>query len=170
MARNVEIKARVDDPETLHALAQGLADEGPIELMQQDTFFNCPNGRLKLRELSPQHGQLIFYRRDDTRGPKESSYLISPTSDPRSLRDTLAAALGISGRVSKRRLLFLAGSTRIHLDQVDGLGAFLELEVALEDGQSVEDGKTIAHNLMKKLGIPENHLLDRAYVDMLAQE
>ncbi len=168
MARNVEIKARVHDPERLQALAQSLADEGPIEIVQRDTFFCCPRGRLKLRELSPEHGQLIFYRRDDTPGPKESTYLISTTSSPGTLRDTLAAALGVAGQVSKRRLLFVAGRIRIHLDQVDELGAFVELEVVLEDGESVEDGKATALDVMRRLGIVESQLVEGAYVDMLA--
>lgn len=167
MARNVEIKARVDDPRALLELARRIAESGPVEIIQEDTFFHCSNGRLKLREFSPRDGQLIFYRRDDTSGPKESHYLISTTSDPDSLRKTLASALGISGRVRKRRLLFLVGSTRIHLDEVEGLGSFVELEVVLTDDQSVEDGEATIKKVMKKLALSEAHLLEGAYVDMM---
>lgn len=167
MSRNVEIKARIDDPRAFLKLANLVADGEPVEIRQDDTFFHCPNGRLKLRELSPDEGQLIFYQRDDASGPKESRYLISTTSDPAILRNTLACALGVAGRVLKRRILFLVGSTRIHLDEVDGLGVFAELEVVLDDEQSVEDGEATAKNLMQRLGISETHLLSGAYVDML---
>ena len=94
MARNVEIEARIDDPRAFLKLANLVADGEPVEISQDDTFFHCPNGRLKLRELSPAEGQLIFYQRDDASGPKESRYLISTTSDPAILRNTLACALG----------------------------------------------------------------------------
>src|SRR5689334_21734090 len=122
MARNVEIKARVADREALVRRAQAVATEGPIEIAQDDTFFRCESGRLKLRELSPDRGELIFYRRADAPGPKESFYLRSGTSEPATLRESLALAYGVSGRVRKQRTLYLAGRTRIHVDRVEGLG------------------------------------------------
>jgi len=84
MARNVEIKARIESVEALTPRAAALADHGPIAIVQDDTFFACPNGRLKLRTFSATDGQLIFYRRPDQAGPKESFFLISPTSSPSS--------------------------------------------------------------------------------------
>ncbi len=168
MPRNVEIKARVADPVNLQARARGLADTGPIELYQDDTFFNCPSGRLKLRTLSESEGELIFYERADAHAPKESRYVIWPTSSPSALRATLAATVGERGRVRKKRTLFLVGNTRIHCDEVEGLGDFMELEVVLADGQTVEDGIAIAHRIMRQLGISERQLVDRAYVDLLA--
>ena len=168
MARNVEIKARIENPSALLERATAVFDSDPVEILQDDTFFFCANGRLKLRELSPSHGQLIFYQRADSRGPKESSYFISNTSEPASLRQTLALSLGVSGRVRKRRRLFLIGNIRVHLDHVEGLGHFVELEVVLTEGESIEAGRVAAHNLMKQLGISEESLLDGAYVDMLA--
>jgi adenylate cyclase len=167
MPRNVEIKARVSDLQGLLERVKLVADSGPLELLQDDTLFLCANGRLKLRELSPTEGELIFYQRDDVSGPKESRYLISVTSDPGSLRDTLAAALGVCGRVRKRRLVFLIGNTRVHLDEVDRLGTFVELEVVLADEQRAEEGEAVARRLMAQLGILESQLLSGAYVDML---
>lgn len=168
MARNIEIKARVENPSALFERAAAFSDSGPVEILQDDTFFHCPNGRLKLREFSSSKGQLIFYQREDSHGPKESRYFISKTSEPASLRQLLELALGISGRVRKRRLLFLAGNTRIHLDEVEGLGHFMELEVVLTDGESVEAGQAIARDLMTQLAIPKESLLASAYVDMLS--
>src|SRR5262245_64157685 len=89
MARNVEIKARIDSVEALTPAAAALADQGPTEIVQDDTFFACPNGRLKLRAFPGGDGQLIFYRRTDQAGPKESFFLIAPTSAPDTLREAL---------------------------------------------------------------------------------
>ena len=76
-------------------------------------------------------------------------------------------AYGQAGRVRKKRVLFLAGQTRIHLDRVEGLGDFLELEVTLKDGQPAESGEAVAMDLMRKLGIEQDHLIEGAYVDLM---
>jgi adenylate cyclase class IV len=167
MARNVEIKARIEGVEALTPRAAALADQGPIEIIQDDTFFACPNGRLKLRAFPSGEGQLIFYRRPDQAGPKESFYLVSPTASPDTLREALTLAYGQAGRVRKRRLLFLAGRTRIHLDRVDGLGDFLELEVVMAEGESTDAGVAVAHDLLSRLGIAPSQLVEPAYVDLV---
>ena len=166
MARNVEIKARIESVEALMPRAAALADQGPTEIVQDDTFFACASGRLKLRAFSATSGQLIFYQRPDQAGPKESFFLISPTSSPDTLREALTLAYGQAGRVRKRRTLFLAGRTRIHLDRVEDLGDFLELEVVMADGEPAEAGVAIAHDLLAKLGIATTQLVERAYVDL----
>lgn len=167
MARNVEIKARIESVEALMPRAAALADQGPIEIVQDDTFFTCASGRLKLRAFSATDGQLIFYRRPDQAGPKESFFLISPTSSPETLREALTFAYGQAGRVRKRRTLFLVGRTRIHLDRVENLGDFLELEIVMADGEAAETGVAVAHDLLAKLGIAPSQLVERAYVDLL---
>lgn len=168
MARNVEIKARADNIEALAARAAAIADGDPVEIAQDDTFFACANGRLKLRSFSNSAGELIFYRRPDDSGPKESFYLIAPTSTPVRLRETLTLAYGQLGRVLKRRTLLLVGRTRIHLDRVDGLGDFVELEVVLRDDEPAERGIDEARTLMARLGIASSSLVEGAYVDLLA--
>jgi adenylate cyclase class IV len=167
MARNIEIKARLESIESVFSLAAALADEGPVEIIQDDTFFRCDSGRLKLRMFSENEGELIFYRREDQRGPKESFYHVYPTTAPGTLSETLSLAYGRAGRVCKSRTLFLAGRTRIHLDRVEGLGDFLELEVMLEEGESAEAGVAIANGLMARLGIRPDQLVEGAYVDLL---
>ena len=167
MARNVEIKARIERVEALTPRAAALADQGSTEIVQDDTFFACASGRLKLRAFSATSGQLIFYQRPDRAGPKESFFLISPTSSPDTLREALTLAYGQAGRVRKRRILYLAGRTRIHLDRVETLGDFLELEVVMADGEPAEAGVAVAHGLLATLGITPAQLVDRAYVDLL---
>lgn len=167
MARNVEIKARIENIDLVSAKAAALADEGPIEIIQDDTFFPCKNGRLKLRILSPDEGQLIFYRRVDQKGPKESSYLISYTNSPNNLCESLSLAYGQVGRVRKKRILYLVGRTRIHIDQVQDLGSFLELEVVLGENDDPQTGETIARDLMQKLDVRPEQLIEGAYIDLL---
>ncbi len=167
MARNVEIKARLAHIDSVAAKAAALAHEGPVAIFQDDTFFHCPNGRLKLRAFSATAGELIFYQRSDQAGPKESFYVRSPTSEPGSLREALALACGEAGRVIKHRTLYLVGPTRVHLDVVEGLGHFLELEVMLADGETVAQGVAVAQGLMAQLGVQVDQLVADAYVDLL---
>ena len=167
MARNVEIKARIENIDAVASRAATIADQGPFEIPQDDTFFKCANGRLKLRQLSSDHGELIFYRRSDQAGPKESFYVRAVTADPAALRECLALAHGQVGRVRKHRTLYLAGRTRLHLDRVAQLGDFLEIEVVLDDAESVDSGVREADDLMKRLGVDPSQLVEAAYVDLL---
>jgi predicted adenylyl cyclase CyaB len=167
MNRNVEIKARVESLEAVERRVREMADEGPVTLVQEDTFFICPQGRLKLRKLGARQGELIYYERPDSAEPKESRYAVFRTSDPEGLAATLSLALGWRGIVRKTRTLYLVGPTRVHLDSVEGLGDFVELEVVLRPDQSVSEGTTIAHDLMAKLGISPGQLVRRAYIDLL---
>ena len=169
MPSNIEIKARVTDPDRQRVLAERLAGAPPTRLHQEDTFFPCANGRLKLRQFSDAHGELIAYRRADVRGTKQSDYLLHRTDAPAELRAVLAGALGVGTVVTKTRLLFLVGQTRVHLDEVVGLGSFLELEVVLAEGQSPDDGHRIARDLMAALEVREADLIDCAYADLLAR-
>jgi predicted adenylyl cyclase CyaB len=169
MPRNIEIKARVDDLAVVEGRARAIATEGPVDLVQDDTFFACAKGRLKLREFADGRGELIHYHRADAEGPKASEYLITPTAEPERLRETLSRAIGTQGRVKKSRRLYIADRTRIHLDQVDELGSFVELEVVLRDGETDESGNAVARHIMASLGIEESQLVPQAYVDLKGQ-
>ena len=169
MGRNVEIKARIADRAALARRVAAIADRGPTVIDQEDTFFPSPRGRLKLRRFADGRGELIHYRRPDAAGPEESRFVRSPTADPDSLAAALGGALGVRGVVRKRRTLYLAGRTRIHLDEVEGLGDFLELEVVLAAGESKEAGLAVARGLMDRLGVAADDLVARAYVDLLEE-
>jgi len=129
-----------------------------------------PEGRLKLRVFPDGKGELIAYRRPDSAGAKTSEYFLHRTADPESLSGLLATALGIRGVVRKRRLLYLIGRTRIHLDEVEGLGAFLELEVVLADGEEETKGEAIARQLLAELGVRDEDRVAKAYIDLLEEE
>ncbi len=167
MPTNIEIKARVRDLAGLRTRAEALSDTPVQVIPQEDTFFHTPKGRLKLRLLRPNQAQLVYYERPDQDGPKRSNYHIYETNDPQGLKTALQMALGVRGVVRKTRYLYLAGQTRIHLDDVEGLGQFMELEVVLREGQSDAEGQAIAEELMARLGVRQEDLLEGAYMDLL---
>ena len=167
MPANIEIKARVKDFDAFRRRAELISDSPLVVIPQEDIFFNVHQGRLKLRILSPDRGQLIYYQRADQGGPKRSDYHISETTDSESLKRVLELAYGIRGVVKKTRYLYLAGQTRIHLDDVEGLGQFMELEVVLQEGQGDAEGQAIAEDLMASLGVESSDLLESAYMDMI---
>lgn len=169
MPSNVEIKARVTEPALLAEKARQLSQSECTVIRQHDTFFNCSNGRLKLRDFMNGTGQLIYYERPDSDGPKLSRYSICPTQNPDNLKNVLSDAHGIKGEVRKERHLYLIGQTRVHVDTVEGLGHYMELEVVMRPEQSVEEGQQVARDLMKALGVSDDSLVTGAYVDLLLE-
>jgi homotetrameric cytidine deaminase len=158
--RNLEIKARDADPSRSleRALALGAEDRGEIE--QRDTYFARATGRLKLREQTPGDAELIQYRRPDESGPRVSQYRIVPA--PEGLKEALEATLGVLVVVEKRRRLLLADHVRIHLDRVEGLGDFIELEAVGDEDSAAID------SLRVKLEIGEP--IAGSYSDLLLDE
>ena len=169
MPRNIEIKARIASVETLLPRALAVAGGTPERLLQDDTFFPVPMGRLKLRQFEDGSAELIHYHRADRAQAKASDYVRVPVPDPAALREALSRGLGQLGRVRKQRILVLVGATRVHLDRVEGLGDFLELEVVLQPGQNEADGQAIARALMASLGVLPAQLVRGAYLDLLAE-
>ena len=164
--KNIEIKARITDYEKVKRLVEELCPI-PIQTEQQeDTFFNTPKGRLKLRE-SNHKSALIYYDRKDSLEPSQSDIAISFTDNPNTLKAVLSKSLGIRGIVKKNRTLYKYEQTRIHLDDVEGLGKFIELEVVLKSGQTLKNGEAIANKLMDKFNIHKSDLIDVAYMDLI---
>ena len=167
MPTNIEIKARVRDFNGIRQRAEKLSDTAFQIIHQEDTFFNTKKGRLKLRILAADRAQLIYYLRSDQEGPKRSDYHIFETLDPENLKRVLELAYGIRGVVRKTRYLYIVGQTRIHLDDVVGLGQFMELEVVMQEAQSDAVGQKIAEGLMSSLGVEKSDLLEGAYMDLI---
>jgi adenylate cyclase class IV len=170
MAENVEIKARLTDPVRAHRLAGALSDVPAQVLSQRDVFFCVPRGRLKLRWQGDDRGYLVYYERADDTGPRSSLYYVSESRDPAVLEQLLAAALGVRGEVRKQRTLYMAGDTRIHIDSVEGLGHFVELEAVLGPGQTSVQAYEVVRSLMDQLEVREANLVDVAYIDLLEQQ
>ena len=171
MPRNIEIKARIDSVEALLPRAQAIAGGAAQILQQDDSFFGVAHGRLKLREFADGSAELIHYLRADTGEAKASDHVRVPVPDPAALREALLRGCGLLGRVRKTRWLLLAQreghTTRIHIDRVQGLGDFMELEVLMGDGESDAAGAQIAEQLMQQLGLGQAQRLAGAYLDLL---
>lgn len=136
MARNVEIKARLKNRDAVLSVLGRLSDRPPEIIKQHDFFFRCEDARLKLRIFESGEGELIRYEREDRASARCSRYQIARTPDPLILLDILTRALGCTGEVKKTRVLHMIGQTRVHIDQVEALGDFLEWEVVLRPEQS----------------------------------
>jgi predicted adenylyl cyclase CyaB len=167
MTRNVEIKARVRDLAALRKRVVEVSASGPELLVQRDTFYTVLQGRLKLREFGDGTAEFIYYERPDKAGPKTSKYTRAQISDAASTHEALGQVLETKAVVAKQREVFLAGTTRIHLDEVDGLGTFVELEVVLTEDETDSDGERMASVLMEQLGVRQEDLIEQAYVDLL---
>src|SRR5918992_5395321 len=135
--RNIEFKARDAQPARTLELALALGAEDGGEIAQRDTYFARARGRLKLREQEPGEAELIQYRRADAPDARESEYRRVPVADVDAIREALDAALGTLVVVAKRRRLLLWEGVRIHLDQVEGLGGFVELEAVAAAGSDL---------------------------------
>jgi predicted adenylyl cyclase CyaB len=168
MARNVEIKANLREEARVRAFMQARGSRHETQ-HQRDVFFVTLQGRLKLRCFPDGTGVLVAYERPDQSGPKMSNYTLAPVAEAGKLESALTRTLGVRGIVEKKREIAIVGQTRIHLDEVRGLGTFLELEVVLREEQSEHEGQAIAAELMDELGITNDDLLDRAYIDMLEE-
>src|ERR671917_545370 len=164
---NLEFKARDPHPARTLELALALGAEDRGEIAQTDTYFARARGRLKLREQQPGEAELIQCRRADTPGARESEYRTVPAADAPALRDALDAALGTLVVVEKRRRLLLHENVRIHIDEVEGLGSFLELEAVGEPESDLSDEHDKVSRLRTELQIGDDALVAESYSDLM---
>ncbi|MCY3017816.1 MAG: class IV adenylate cyclase [Planctomycetota bacterium] len=166
MPHNVEVKIKLPDLAAVLSAVRALGAEDRGVLQQVDTYFQAPKGaRLKLREQEPGGAQLVAYERPDINGLRTCNYRLFSVADPVGLKETLALGLGVLRRVVKARRLFMLGRTRIHLDQVEGLGDFLELEVVLRDGEPPAHGEVEARDILQRLGLADAPRIAGSYLD-----
>jgi len=166
---NVEIKARCADPEAVRAALRGRGADFRGLDRQTDTYFRCADGRLKLREGDIENA-LIHYARVDQAGPKESRVTMCAVGPGGALRPVLERALGVLVTVRKRREIWFVGNVKIHVDEVDGLGSFVEVEAIDEEG-TIGKGRLQAQcaEFMALLRARPADLLERSYSDMLLE-
>lgn len=165
--RNVEIKVRLRARAQVEAALARLSARDAGRESQFDVFYNCGSGRLKLRESSRDGAALIHYQRADQAALRASDYALVPVEDADGLRQLLDRALGRSGEVRKERHLYLLDNVRVHLDEVKGLGSFLELEAVVDAAHPEPWCRARAAALLDSLGITPGDELAVAYVDLL---
>ncbi|WP_026912472.1 class IV adenylate cyclase [Patulibacter minatonensis] len=177
--RNVELKARCADVAVLEARALAAGAEPTAVLHQRDTYFAAPRGRLKLRveRREPWPGRagvdvlvahLIHYERADEAVARESAYELLAVDDPATVRATLDERLGTTADVLKTRGLLLWEGVRIHLDDVDGLGTFVELEAVVGPAGDAEACAAKVAHLRAALGIDDGDVESTGYAGLLA--
>ena len=168
-ATNIEIKARTHrQAEIRDILTKHQAEFKGID-HQTDTYFVVQSGRLKLRQGNVEN-TLIFYQRDNQAGPKSADiHLYHPDSiHTDSLKQVLEAALGSWKVVKKAREIYFIENVKFHLDIVEGLGTFVEIEAIDRDGKIGKDTllKQCNH-YMALFDIKKDDLLTHSYSDML---
>ena len=166
--RLVELKARYEDAAKARAILAGSERLGTFR--QTDTYFALGERRLKLREVAGRPtGQLIYYERPDDPGVKQSVVLVYEAVDPAVLKDVLARTMGVRVVVRKVREIYRHDGVQVHVDEVEGLGRFLEFELAVEDTPSaIEEGRARLAALRMRFEIPEEDLVASSYSDLLA--
>jgi homotetrameric cytidine deaminase len=162
---NVELKARDPNPEVTAARCLNLGAVSAGMLHQRDVYYRARNGRLKLRTQADGGSELIAYRRPDAADASESSYVRAPASE--SVAEALDVALGTTVVVSKRRRLLMWEGVRIHLDEVEGLGSFIEFEAVLPDAGDPATARGKLVRLRGELGIEDDALVSVSYADLL---
>ena len=167
--RLVELKARYED--LVRARAILAASEHIGTYRQTDTYFALGERRLKLREIAGRaSGQLIYYERGDNPAAKESEVLLYDVPDPAILKAMLTRAFGVRVIVRKVRDIYRHEGVQVHLDEVEGLGRFLEFELAVEDEPpSIAEGKARLAALQARFAIPDEDLVASSYSDLLAE-
>jgi predicted adenylyl cyclase CyaB len=145
---NLERKARCRDLDAARSALEALPARREGEQQQTDTYFLARHGRLKLREIEGREAVLISYERPDGQSARLSRYYLVPVTEPLLMKTALTAALGLRGAVHKCREVYHWHNVRIHLDEVAGLGAFVEFEAVLGPG----DDEATAHERLTHLG------------------
>jgi adenylate cyclase, class 2 len=165
LRRNLERKARCADLQAAAVALHRLGARYEDMLEQTDVYFRVPHGRLKLRTTTGQSAVLIWYERPDDPSASWSQYHLVPVSDPVALRAALAAALGERGEVRKRRALWLWHNVRIHLDDVAGLGTFIEFEAVMTAGEEDATAQARLEQLAAALGLRPDDDVAESYGD-----
>lgn len=165
--RNIELKAIDRDPARSLEICQALEAQDGGVLWQRDTYFNARAGGLKLREQDPGAPHLIQFERPDEPGQRESRYRIVDVPDADTLLAALTSAIGVTVTVTKRRHLFLWQNVRIHLDDVEGLGTFIELEAVAPPDSDLRKEHQLVQHLRETFAITDDRLIATGYATQL---
>ncbi|NNE28450.1 MAG: class IV adenylate cyclase [Saprospiraceae bacterium] len=170
MPINIEIKASCARPAWVEdkLLDLGARFEGTDH--QIDTYFKVEKGRLKLREGNIENN-LIYYQRSDREGPKQSDFFLQPVEQDSPLKEMLTQGLGVEVVVDKSRKIFFIDNVKFHIDEVKGLGGFVEIEASdLDSPRSPEELRQQCFHYLHELGIREEELQALSYSDLILEK
>jgi adenylate cyclase, class 2 len=164
---NIEIKARTNQPDRIREVLKSLNADFKGTDHQIDTYFKVASGRLKLREGNIENG-LIFYQRPDQAGPKQSDVILFPTEPNSPVKTILTQSLGILAVVDKHREIYFIDNVKFHIDQVKGLGSFMEIEAIADNDQLTRDQLLAqCERYQTLLGVQDSDLLEKSYSDVV---
>jgi adenylate cyclase, class 2 len=167
MMRNLEAKFRIGDAMLARARGEEIGFSLRATMLQCDTFFAVTHGKLKLRE-EPDSAALIHYRRAHEGDLEVSDYEIVPVPDAEPLRAMLACALGVIAEIRKVRTLLMRRNVRLHLDRVDGLGSFGEIEAVIAAGETPADYRAEVDEILAALEIAPTDLISKSYFELIS--
>jgi predicted adenylyl cyclase CyaB len=167
MKRNLEIKAYARDLSKKRQIIRDLSAIHEEDQIQEDIFFFVPKGKLKLRILGKNLGKLIYYEKHGSSEYQNTQYILVLTEEPETLKALLQSVLKHQGIVRKKRIIYKMGDTRIHFDQVEGLGDFIEIECPVRPSQVENEAEIIMKDLMNRLKISKKDMLDKSYIDLI---
>ncbi len=164
---NIEIKAKCNDPKYVKEYLKNNHAEFKGTDHQTDTYFNVSNGRLKLREGNIENN-LIYYERSNEARAKESNFQLVMITDAKGLKEVLTKSLGIKIIVKKKREIYFIKNVKFHIDEVAGLGNFMEIEASnLYADVSKEELQRQCNFYLEEFKINESDLIAVSYSDML---
>jgi adenylate cyclase, class 2 len=167
---NYEFKARCNDIERLESKLKELNPLFAGTDHQIDTYFNVPNGRLKLREGNIENS-LIHYNRIDTAGAKQSDVSLYQHQPNKNLKEALTKALGVKAVVDKKRKIYFVDNVKFHFDEVSELGSFVEVEAIDKDGSiGIEKLKEQCNGYIQLFGITGDQFIAESYSDLLVKK
>jgi adenylate cyclase, class 2 len=167
---NIEIKAKSGNQDVIRDILKSRNAEFKGTDYQIDTYFKVNHGRLKLREGKIEN-HLIYYQREDKKGPKQSDVILFMSEPGSSLKAILTKALGVLVVVDKKREIYFIGNVKFHIDMVKDLGAFVEIEAIDKDG-SIGKDKLLeqCQFFMDSFNISKEDLVSVSYSDLLLQK
>ena len=163
---NIEIKAKCENAQFLHDKLQELKADYKGNDEQKDIYFNCEKGRLKLRSGNIENS-LIFYSRNNQKGPKESNIALSKLHLGDDVEQVLNSAYGVKVEVNKKRYIYFIDNVRFHIDEVAGLGIFIEIEAVSKRGVTKKELLSQCEYYIDQLKIKRANLIDYSYSDLI---
>ena len=167
MSRNIEIKAKIEDYQQTKKIFARITQNKPVKLNQRDIFYNLKSYRLKMRTINNDSHEWIFYSRPNSADMKLSKYKRFNIKHPKLVDKILSVSLGRTGEVKKVRQLFLKDNIRFHLDRVENLGDFIELEYVIPEKESIQTAKKNVKLITEQLNIKKKDYIDVAYMDLI---
>lgn len=163
--KNIEIKARVDNTDLLRSVLKSKNAECKGIDFQTDTYFTVNSGRLKLREGNIENS-LIYYKRDNLCGPKKSEVILYKNVNDESLKNILLNVFEVKKVVKKKREIYFIDNVKFHIDEVENLGSFFEIEVIdYNDSMADSEMKKVCTGYMDLFKITKENLISESYSD-----